>query len=126
MLADCGDSSPVGLHIATVFRPKTNNGNNNNERSSEEIHTLNRTITINKDGLGNRQVRVEYLDADGEHSPVIDEIHGEGDKVPVRFEYHGKTITLRVYYDDVLKLELKDFDPQKQKRKRISGSGGNG
>jgi hypothetical protein len=103
-----------------------NDGSGTTDDSSDETHAFNRIITIKQDGLGTRQVRVEFEDAQGPHDPILDEPHGEGDKIPVKFEYQGKKITLRVFYDNVVKLELKGFDPQKQRKKQIQGSGGNG
>ena len=83
-----------------------------------------RSITINPDGLGSRRVRVEYVDADGEHTPVIDEPHNEGDKVPLRFEYRGKKIKLRAFYDDEKKWEIPDLDPEATKHQKIENPGG--
>ncbi|MCS6776468.1 MAG: protein kinase [Chloroherpetonaceae bacterium] len=83
-----------------------------------EPRAFRRTITIPMDGLGLRQVRVEYRDAQGRHPPVIDEPHEEGDRIPVSFDYVGKNITLEVYYDD-RKVFERTFDPQATRRQAI-------
>jgi len=89
-----------------------------------QSHTFDRSITIKHDGLGSRQVRIEYVDADGEHTPVIDEPHKEGDRVPLHFEYRGKTITLRAFYNDEKKWEIPNLDPEATKHQRIDNPGG--
>ena len=81
-------------------------------------HTFSRYISILKDGKGRRQVRVEYTDSEGTHPPVIDEGHDEGDKILIKFDYTGKTITLRVFYDNRIKLE-RTIDPEATKRSTI-------
>jgi eukaryotic-like serine/threonine-protein kinase len=88
-----------------------------------QTHVFDRSVTIKNDGLGVRQVRIEYVDADGEHTPVIDEPHKEGDRVPLHFEYRGKKITLRAFYNDEKKWELPDLDPEATKHQRIDNPG---
>ena len=92
--------------------------------SDQQTHIFARSVTIKRDGLGMRQVRIEYVDVDGEHTPVIDEPHSEGDKVPLRFEYRGKKITLRAFYNDEKKWEIPDLDPEATKHQRIDNPGG--
>lgn len=94
------------------------------EKTDQATHVFNRSVTIKHDGLGTRQVRIEYVDADGEHTPVIDEPHKEGDKVPLQFEYRGKKITLRAFYNDEKKWEIPDLDPEATKHQRIDNPGG--
>ncbi len=94
--------------------PSTNTTETNAEDT--QSHTYDRGITLVKDGVGSRRVRVEYKDAQGDHPPVVDEMHNEGDVIPVKFDYFGKTITLRIYYDDKLVKQL-TFDPQATKKK---------
>ncbi len=74
-----------------------------NGAADTEQHSFSRYIGINRDGRGRRRVRVEFSDATGTHPPVIDEGHDEGDRIQIKFDYTGKTIVLKVYYDDVLK-----------------------
>ncbi len=81
-------------------------------------HNFSRYISILKDGKGRRQVRVEYTDLEGAHPPVIDEGHDEGDKILIKFDYVGKTIKLKVFYDNVLKME-RTIDPEATKRSTI-------
>ncbi len=77
-----------------------------------------RTITIAKDGLGSRKVRIEYRDAQGPHPAVVDEQHKERDTIPVKFDYYGSSITMTIYYDDKLVKEV-TFDPEKTKRQSV-------
>lgn len=79
-----------------------------------ETHTFNQSLTITNDHLGARQVRVEYSDAEGAHSPFIDEIHNEGDSIPLKIEFKGKKMRFAVYYDDRKKSEwIYDADKNK-------------
>lgn len=82
-------------------------------------HRFDRTINIPKDGRGERQVKIEYVDALGP-GPIsaVDEPHDAGDRIPLSFTYYGKNITLRIYYDDKLVWERK-FDPEATKHQRI-------
>jgi len=93
------------------------------DSSDEQTHSFDRSVTIKKDGLGSRQVRIEYVDADGEHTPVIDEPHKEGDRVPLHFDYRGRKITLRAFYNDEKKWEIPDLDPEATKHQRIDNPG---
>ena len=79
---------------------------------NQKVRTFSRSLTVQSDGLKKRRVRVEFVDADGEHTPVVDEDHEEGDKIPLNFSYRGKKITLRVYYDDKIQGDPKEFDPE--------------
>ncbi len=92
--------------------------------ADQQTHSFERSVTIKADGMGARQVRIEYVDADGEHTPVIDEPHNEGDRVPLRFEYRGKKITLRAFYNDEKKWEIPNLDPEATKHQRIDNPGG--
>ena len=83
-----------------------------------ETRSFRRNISIPPDGMGLRQVRVEYRDAQGRHAAVIDEPHDEGDRIPISFEYVGKNITLEVYYDE-RKVFDKTFDPQATRNEKI-------
>ena len=80
----------------------------------EAPHDFNRHIVIQKDGLGTRTVRIEYDDTLGTKI-AIDEPHAESDRIPVQFTYYGKSIKLRIYYNDALKKSL-SFDPQSSQR----------
>lgn len=91
---------------------------------AEATHTFDRSITIKNDGLGLRQVRIEFTDLDGEHLPVVDEPHKEGDKIPLHFEYRGRKITLRAFYNDEKKWEIPNLDPEATKFQRIDNPGG--
>lgn len=94
------------------------NPQNNPDNADTQTHTFSRVISINHDGKGRRQVRVEYKDLQGEHPAVIDEPHDEGDQIQVKFDYVGKMITLRVFYDDHIKME-KTFDPEATRKTTI-------
>jgi beta-lactam-binding protein with PASTA domain len=88
------------------------------EAEAHQSHQYDRSVTLVKDGQGSRRVRVEYKDAQGEHPAVVDEMHNEGDVIPVKFDYFGKTITLRIYYDNKLVKELA-FDPLATQKKAL-------
>lgn len=77
-----------------------------------------RNISIPRDTLGRRKVRIEYKDAMGAPVSVIDEERGEGDKIPVSFTYYGKMITLTIYYDEKKQWE-KTFDPLLTQNQRV-------
>jgi hypothetical protein len=96
----------------------TNSSSGDSGAEANLSHTYDRSITLIKDGLGTRRVRVEYKDAQGEHPAVVDEMHNEGDVIPLKFDYFGKTISLRIYYDDKLVKE-KSFDPQTTRRRAL-------
>lgn len=98
--------------------PRPGDNTNNADGATSDSHTFSRYISINRDGRGRRRVRVEYLDGTGSHPPVIDEGHDEGDKILIKFDYTGTTITLRVYYDDVLKSNW-NLNPEATKRATI-------
>ncbi len=115
------DESSVGTAGASE-RPQTSNSHP--DVADLQTHTFDRSVTIKNDGLGSRQVRIEYVDADGEHTPVIDEPHKDGDRVPLHFEYRGKKITLRAFYNDEKKWEIPDLDPEATKHQRIDNPGG--
>src|SRR5207237_8540327 len=55
---------------------------NPDETSPEDLQArpYNLTVNIKPDGRGSRQVRIEYDDAQGTHTPVMED-HNEGDKV---------------------------------------------
>lgn len=113
---DSGDTNATGDN-------PTANGTNTGDppagdASDNETHTFSRYISILKDGKGRRTVKVEFKDSQGDHAPVIDEGHDEGDKIFIKFDYTGKTITLRVFYDDHLKME-RTFDPEATRRSTI-------
>jgi hypothetical protein len=55
-------------------------------------------IKIKRDHKGDRQVRVEYDDAKGTHTP-INEMHSEGDDIRKQVDVSGNKITIRVYYE---------------------------
>ena len=93
-------------------------GTNTPPPADTQPHSFTRNITLLKDGLGRRQVRVEYKDVQGEHPPVVNELHGEGDSIPVKFDYVGKQITLRIYYNDRLVKEL-TLDPVATRKKTL-------
>ncbi len=86
----------------------------------EPDRTFDRSIDIPRDGMGVRQVKIVYKDAQGWHDqvPVIDEPHNEGERIPISFSYQGRKITLRIYYNNVMKWE-KRFDPQKTLKERV-------
>ena len=92
-------------------------------QETQKVRTFTRSLSVQSDGLKTRRVRVEYVDADGEHTPVVDEDHNEGDKIPLNFSYRGKKITLRVYYDDKIQGDPKEFDPESVTHK-VNFSGG--
>ncbi len=93
------------------------NAVNEHGRADDGPKTCRRSLTIPRDRLGIRQVRVEFTDARGSQIPV-DEPHGEGDSIPIQFEYWGKTVTLVVYYDGEEKKRF-TFNPQKDRRRKI-------
>lgn len=66
---------------------------------ADEVHSVNLTKNIPRDGQGSRRVRIEYDDSRGTHTP-IDERHDEGETVSLRVDSYGPTITVRVYYGD--------------------------
>jgi serine/threonine protein kinase len=123
---DYSDSTGLNSDGTTPARPDTQTSPApvQSDASDQETHVFERSVTIQPDGLGTRQVRIEYVDADGEHTPVIDEPHKEGDKVPLHFEYRGKKITLRAFYNDEQKWELPNLDPEATKHQRIVNPGG--
>ena len=88
------------------------------DTTERETHTFTRTININHDGRGRRQVRVKYKDALGEHPAVIDEGHDEGDKILIKFDYAGKAITLTIEYDGQVVFD-KTFDPQAVRKRTL-------
>ena len=90
--------------------PIPENGPNPGPGPNDAPHDFNRHIVILKDHQGTRTVRIEYDDTLGT-KVVIDEPHAEGDRIPVQFTYYGKTIKMRIYYNDELKKSL-EFDPQ--------------
>lgn len=97
--------------------PQNDSGDSNRDRTSgvagdNEIHDFNRTLKIDKDGLGRRRVKVEWEDALGLHT-AIDEEHDEDERVQMSFSYVGKKIKLRVFYNDRAVKEI-SIDPQKQ------------
>ncbi len=70
---------------------------------NSESHEFKRKIQVQKDGLGKRKVKVEFVDANGlSVTPVTDAVYGEDDSIHLNFTYFGKKITLRVYYNDQL------------------------
>ena len=110
------NSGEHALHL--VRRRERRQGGTDANVEAALSHQYDRSVTLAKDGLGSRRVRVEYKDAQGEHPPVVDETHNEGDVIPVKFDYFGKTITLRIYYNNKLVKEL-TFDPQATKKKAL-------
>ena len=108
--------TPVTPDPAPPAPPATipETGPNPGPPPSEAPHDFNRHIVIQRDGLGTRTVRIEYDDSIGT-KVTIDEPHAEGDRIPVQFTYYGKTIKLRIYYNDELKKSL-NFDPQSSRR----------
>lgn len=70
-----------------------------------EPRSFNLSIKVKPDGLGMRQVRVEYEDARGVTQTPIDEMHNENDEIARPVEVYGRQITVRVYYNDELKSE---------------------
>ncbi len=117
--ADPSVTSSDPLSNGDVVAPSDNSVDRNAENPPAEIqkmHEFKHTLTVQQDGKNNRRVRVEYVDADGEHTPVINEDHGEGDRIPLYFQYRGKKITLRVFYDDQIQGEPKEFDPEQMKK----------
>jgi serine/threonine-protein kinase len=76
---DYSDSTGLSTDTSTPgnLNGPTSPSKPNDEPQDLPTHLFDRSITINPDGLGTRRVRVEYVDADGEHTPVIDEPHNE-------------------------------------------------
>ncbi len=62
-------------------------------------HTWTITHHVRRDGLGPRQVRIEYEDSQGS-STAFDEVRSEGDTVRVEVNGRGPTLIVRVYYSD--------------------------
>ncbi len=77
----------------TEPNPDTSNPDNLQPRP------FNLTVKIKPDGRGTRQVRIEYDDAQGTHTPVAED-HGEGDTVSRTVDVYGDQLTVRVYYGD--------------------------
>ncbi len=90
----------------------------NPSEADQQAHSFERNISIPRDTLGRRKVRIEYKDAMGAPVSVIDEERGEGDKIPVSFTYYGKMITLTIYYDEKKQWE-KTFDPLLTQNQRV-------
>lgn len=87
------------------------NPNPADDPGNSDSHEFKRKIRVQKDGLGKRKVKVEFVDANGlSVTPVSDEVYGENDVIHLNFTYYGKKITLRVYYNDQLSW-TKTFDP---------------
>ncbi len=55
------------------------------------------TTKVDRDGMGPRQVRFEYEDAEGVHVAVA-EMHDEGDTISAKVSVVGKKIVARTYY----------------------------
>jgi eukaryotic-like serine/threonine-protein kinase len=110
---EVGTSTEVGPDESLEPEP-----NSDPDIQPEDLKPFRRTISIPRDSRGLRQVRVEYRDDRGGHTPVIDEPHDEGDRIPISFDYYGKNITLMIFYDDV-KVFGKTFDPQATRNERI-------
>ena len=108
-------ASPSGSATPGAAAPGGGSGTDSNAEANQS-HTYERSITLVQDGQGSRRVRVEYRDAQGDHPPVVDEVHNEGDVIPLKFDYFGKVITLKIYYGDKLVKSL-SFDPQATKKK---------
>ena len=83
------------------------------------MHTLDRALRVPRDGKGRRVVRVEVTDSGGFPITVVDgETRDEGERVPLHFDYQGKTVTIKVYYNDKLSSTF-HFDPEATKGKNI-------
>ncbi len=102
-----GDTTPGTGDVAPTPPP-----------ADQTEHSFDRTISIPKDGKGERKVRIEVTDSQNLPMTVINEDHKEGDKIPVTFVYLGKTITLRIFYNDQVVFS-KSFDPLATRNKRI-------
>jgi len=77
----------------------TSAGASGDAARADEVHSVNLTKKIPRDGQGGRRVRIEYDDARGTHTP-IDERHDEGETVTLRVDSYGPKITVRVYFGD--------------------------
>lgn len=116
--ADPNEETNRDNNLTTDSAPvDPDNAVNEHGRADDGPKTCRRSLTIPRDRLGVRQVRVEFTDARGSQIPV-DEPHGEGDSIPIQFEYYGKTVTLVVYYDGEEKKRF-TFDPQQSRRRQI-------
>lgn len=69
------------------------------DRSPDAEHEWSIAHTVRRDGLGARQVRVEYEDSQGTGT-VFDDVRDEGDVVELQVRAQGPTLIVRVYYDD--------------------------
>ena len=90
---------------------ETHTAGNTGDESDNEKHKLRRRITIGKDGLGKRQVKIEITDKTGSSVTLIDEKHDESESFEINGEYVGKKITMRIFYNDKLVKEV-SFDPE--------------
>ena len=72
-------------------------------------HTFKAHITVNRDGAGTRQVRIEYDDSIGTHE-FANEPHSAGDRIQIDFHYTGKLTEMRVYYDEVPKKTFSEAE----------------
>ncbi|MBM3495548.1 MAG: PASTA domain-containing protein, partial [Armatimonadetes bacterium] len=69
------------------------------EEDVDAEHTWNITHHVRRDGLGPRQVRVEYEDSQGS-ATAFDEVRSEGDPIRVQVNGRGPTLIVRIYYSD--------------------------
>ena len=102
---DTGSNPPVTV---------PENGANPGPTADDAPHEFDRRIAIQKDGLGTRTVRIEYDDSIGTHVP-INEPHNEGDHIAVLFTYYGRSIKMRIYYNDIVKKAF-TFNPETSKK----------
>ncbi len=84
------DTSPAPRD--TVVKPPTNT-------DPPKPRTFTLTTKVDRDGLGPRQVRFEYEDAEGTHV-AVSEMHDEGETITARVSVVGKKIIARTYYGE--------------------------
>ncbi len=88
--------------VALVLSDGPENVSNEETVPAEQVdaeHTWNITHHVRRDGLGPRQVRIEYEDSQGT-STAFDEVRSEGDTISVEVTGRGPTLIVRVYYSD--------------------------
>jgi serine/threonine-protein kinase len=88
--------------VSLVISDGSEDGSGSSSNATQDVdaeHTWNITHRVRRDGLGDRQVRIEYEDTQGS-ATAFDESRPEGDTIRVQVNGRGPTLIVRVYYSD--------------------------
>lgn len=88
--------------VALVISDGPENQSESEPSVSEDVdaeHVWSITHSVRRDGLGPRQVRIEYEDLQGS-ATAFDDVRSEGDTIRVQVTARGPTLIVRVYYSD--------------------------